>query len=258
MRLLRALSVQLRQLISWQLALCGVMSALVTELSVSGFIADFLTGKASFTTVWFLSNMTGANLLTLFILPTLPFAMSLSLDWESHAVPYWVAREGIATYTVSKLLASALAGFMTVGLGLILFILVNGTYMPWYSTCSSVDYETLFEEGHILVGWSCYILHKSLSGAIIGMLGMFMSILVPNRFVAISAPIAIHLTVSRVMPTHLISPVSIWHPVNWIESIHHTVSPGLTLLEKLLLTIGFCVAMCIVGCIRMKRRMERV
>lgn len=257
MKFLRAFQVQFRQMLSWQLALCGVLGALMMELSVAGLIADFLSGRSPHTSVWSLANFTGANLLTLFVLPTLPFAMSLSQDWESHAAPYWVVREGIACYAVSKLLASALAGFLTVGLGLGLFVLANGTYMPWYYSCTSVDYEALFEAGHIFQGWACFILHKALSGGLIGALGMFLSILVPNRFVAVSAPLAIHLTVLRVIPTQLISPISIWHPINWVESIHHTAVPGLTLLEKFLLTAGFCALMCAGGYLCMKRRMER-
>lgn len=256
MKLLRAIWVQLRQMFSWQLALCGFLGALMMELSVAGLIADHISGKNPDPDVWYLINSTGANLLTLFVLPTLPFAMSLSQDWEARATPYWAAREGIARYTVSKLLASAMAGFLTVGLGLTLFVLVNGTYLPWFHSCTSVDYEALFESGHIFLGWLCYILHMSLSGALIGALGMFMSILVPNQFVAISAPLAIHLTVLRVIPTDLISPISIWHPTNWVEGIHYTASPGVTLLGKFLLTAGFCVLMCGFGCICMKRRME--
>lgn len=257
MKLLRALWVQLRQMLSWQLGLCGALAALMTELSVAGIIADHISGRASYTSVWYLANSSGAGLLTLFVLPALPFAMSLAQDWDSRALPYWAAREGIARYTVSKLLASALAGFLTVALGLTLFVLANGTYLPWFASCSGVDYEALFESGHILLGWTCYILHMSLSGALIGALGMFMSIIVPNRFVAVSAPLAIHLTVLRVIPTDLISPISVWHPVNWVEGIHCTFSPSLTLLQKLLLTAGFCVLMCGLGCVCMKRRLER-
>ena len=78
----------------------------------------------------------------------------------------------------------------------------------------------------------------------------------PNQFVAVSAPLAIHLTVMRVIPTEHISPISIWHPVNWVESVHCTFSPWLTLLGKFLLTAGFCGLMCIAGCVCMKRRLE--
>lgn len=256
MKFLRAFRVQLCQALSWPVALCGLLTALLMELSVAGLIADHIFGRVSYTSVWYLINSTGTNLLTLFVLPTLPFAMSLARDWDSRALPYWTVRAGIARYTVSKLLASSLAGFLTVALGLTLFVLANGTFLPWFASCTSVDYEAVFESGHIFLGWACYILHMSLSGALIGALGMFMSILVPNQFVAISAPLAIHLTVLRVMPTHLISPISIWHPVNWVESIHYTAVPGLTLLGKFLLTAGFCGLMCGLGCVCMKRRME--
>lgn len=250
MKFLRSFAVQLRQALSWQLALCVLLFAVVTELTVAGIIA---MGQVN---VWRLAQFSGANLMTLFILPALPFAMTLMGDWDSRAAPYWVVREGLGRYTVSKLLASAAAGFLTVGLGLAVFVLINGMFFPWYGSCSGEDYEILFDGGHIFLGWLYYILHMALSGAVIGALGMFMSIIVPNRFVAISAPLAIHLTIMRIVPTELISPISIWHPVNWIEGMHCTFSPFLTLMEKFLLAAGFCALMCIAGCILMKRRLE--
>ncbi len=256
MKFLQALYVQIRQALSWPVALCGLFTALMMELSVAGIIAGYFSGLDPYVNVWYLVNSNGAALLTLFVAPALPFAMSLARDWDSRAVPYWTVREGIARYTVSKLLASAAAGLLTVGLGLTLFVLGNGMFLPWFKSCSGVDYEALFEEGHIFLGWISYILHMSLSGALIGALGMFMSILVPNQFVAVSAPLAIHLTVMRVIPTEHISPISIWHPVNWVESVHCTFSPWLTLLGKFLLTAGFCGLMCIAGCVCMKRRLE--
>lgn len=256
MKFLRALLVQLRQAFSWPLALCGLLMALMTELSVAGILANYFSGRDPYVNVWYLAQFNGASLLTLFVLPALPFSMSLARDWDSRALPYWAAREGVGRYTVSKLLASALAGLLTVGLGLTLFVLGNGMFLPWFQPCASVDYEAVFLEGRIFTGWLCYILHMSLSGALVGALGMFMSILAPNPFVAVSAPLAIHLTVMRVIPTELISPISIWHPVNWVESVHCTQSPWRTLLEKLLLTAGLCGLMCIAGRLRMKRRLE--
>ncbi len=252
MKFLRAVYVQLRQALSWPLALCAVLYAVMSELSVAGLIAM----GPQLITVWNLAQSNGSSLLTLFILPTLPFAMSIAMDWDSRAVPYWVAREGAGRYTVSKLLVSALSGFLTVGLGLIIFVLANGAFFPWYRSCSGADYEQLFEGGHIFLGWLGYILHMSLSGALIGALGMLTSIFVPNRFVAVSAPLAIHLTVLRIMPTELISPISVWYPTNWVEGIHCTLSPWRTLIEKLLITAGFCILMCIGGCICMRRRLE--
>ena len=80
MKFLRAFRVQLCQALSWPVALCGLLTALLMELSVAGLIADHISGRVSYTSVWYLINSTGTNLLTLFVLPTLPFAMSLARD----------------------------------------------------------------------------------------------------------------------------------------------------------------------------------
>ncbi len=252
MRFVRAFAVQLRQALSWPLLLCGVLVAMVMELGAAGMIAQW----GSINTVWGLVTSSGFPHMTLFVLPTLPFAMSLMRDWDSHAVPYWALRQGVCVYTTAKLLVCALSGCLTVGLGLILFVLVNGSFMPWFLSCSSCDYEMLFVQGHIFLGWFGYILHMALSGALTAALGMFMSILVPNRFVAVAAPLAIHLTVTRILPTNLISPTSIWHPHNWVMFTHYTGAPWQTLFDKFLLTAGFCGLMCVAGSLAVKRRME--
>ncbi len=85
MKFLQALYVQIRQALSWPVALCGLLTALMMELSVAGIIAGYFSGLDPYVNVWYLVNSNGAALLTLFVAPALPFAMSLARDWDSRA-----------------------------------------------------------------------------------------------------------------------------------------------------------------------------
>ena len=56
------------------------------------------------------------------ILPALSYSVTLPLEWESRATPYWIARTGTAPYVVSKMIAGATAGALTLAIGMGLFI----------------------------------------------------------------------------------------------------------------------------------------
>ena len=102
MKFLRMLCVQLRQMLSWKLFVYGAVFALVQTGGALGFMT-----RDEFTSVWYivyLGTTTGMSFLTLYILPTLLFSMSLQQDWENHATPYWTVRAGVSNYTVAKLL----------------------------------------------------------------------------------------------------------------------------------------------------------
>lgn len=250
------LRVQIQQMLSWKLLLYGVVFALVQTGGAIGFMS-----RDEFVSVWyitFLGTTTGMSFLTLYILPTMPFAMTLQLDWENHAVPYWVIRSGVGVYTVAKLLASALAGFITVSNGLILVILsLRIAQYPWFVLAvGDTGYESLMMSGNVLGGYAGYVLHYALSGAIVGMFGMFVTVYVPNPYAAIAAPLSLHLTLSRLLNNSPTSVISIWHTNNWIANIHIASTAGQTLLEKFLFTVALCTIMCIAAVIRMQRRMQ--
>ena len=131
MKFLRMLCVQLRQMLSWKLFVYGAVFALVQTGGALGFMT-----RDEFTSVWYivyLGTTTGMSFLTLYILPTLLFSMSLQQDWENHATPYWTVRAGVSNYTVAKLLTGAAAGFLTVGIGLLLWIFaLRAAQYPWF------------------------------------------------------------------------------------------------------------------------------
>ena len=124
MRMIHALSVQLRQVFSWKLLSCILVFAGVQGLAISGLI--YVTPDPSALYYYVLSTTSGTTYLTFYVLPTIPFSMSLAQEWDAHATPYWVIRSGGGVYTFSKLMGGAMAGFFTVGGGSLLFLVVAG------------------------------------------------------------------------------------------------------------------------------------
>ena len=256
MKFLRMLCVQLRQMLSWKLFVYGAVFALVQTGGALGFMT-----RDEFTSVWYivyLGTTTGMSFLTLYILPTLLFSMSLQQDWENHATPYWTVRAGVSNYTVAKLLTGAAAGFLTVGIGLLLWIFaLRAAQYPWFvDAVGDTGYEAALLNGSIFAGFAGYILHYALSGAVIGMFGMFITVFIQNAYAGVAAPLSLHLTLSRLLSNTPTSPTSVWHLNNGVVSIHTAPTAGQTLLEKLLLTLLLCTVMCIAAAEHMKRRME--
>ena len=251
-RLLRA---QLHQVFSWKLFVYCVVFCVIQMTGIAGLI------DRDASSVWYLVNIsfsTGITYLSVYILPTIPFSTTLATDWNSRATPYWAVRCGINRYSCVKLLSAAVAGFMVVFFGLLFLILFLGISMPWYSCDTPLNsYDSLFQENAPLIGWLCFLTHHGMSGAFIGMLGMFLTIYMNDAFVAISAPLSIFLLLTRMLNNARFQTDSIFWPSNWTTGIHSAGSPGQTLLEKAIVTFLLCGFMCATGAVKMNRRMKR-
>ena len=90
MRMIHALSVQLRQVLSWKLLSCILVFAGVQGLAISGLMAATPNPTALY--YYVLSTTSGTTYLTFYVLPAIPFSMSLAQEWATHATPYWVIR----------------------------------------------------------------------------------------------------------------------------------------------------------------------
>ena len=64
----------------------------------------------------------GTFLLTLCILPVLPYSMAYAADHRAQAVWLWSVRIGIARYAVSKFIAAVAMGMLAYILGMALFL----------------------------------------------------------------------------------------------------------------------------------------
>ena len=252
------LKVQIRQMFHWKLFACALAFAIIQIGGAAGAII-----QREYVSVWYMAQVSmssGAFYVTYFILPVIPFSMTLAQDMEAHATPYWLVRGGVRSYVLCKLIVSALAGALTIGLGWVLFIFANCFSVPMFGTGTACEYDALFQSGRIAAGWLYYILHFALSGALVGMFSTFLTIFISNPVAAVAMPLSIFLTLVRLanglasdMDSH-----SILYPYSWISNIHHAPTPDQVLLEKAILVTVFCALMCLFGYMAMKRRVERV
>src|SRR5690625_6619081 len=81
------------------------------------------------------------------ILPLFAFSTTFASEWSQRATSFWIVRAGIRNYATSKVIVSALPGFLTTAVGLNLFFLLMRIKLPIFSTPSTGDaYATLLEQ----------------------------------------------------------------------------------------------------------------
>ncbi|CCX36856.1 putative uncharacterized protein [Clostridium sp. CAG:1013] len=256
MRIVHALSVQLRQVCSWKLLSCMLIFAVVQGIAISGLM--YATPDPSALYYYVLSTTSGTTYLTFYVLPTIPFSMSLAQEWDAHATPYWIIRSGGGVYTFSKLAGGAAAGFLTVGGGSLLFLISAGIIAGNFGPSEGIDtiYQSLMEQGQVMWALFLFILHNALSGATIGMLGTFFTILFHNQFVGVAAPLSFYLLLTRLLTGFPIAENSVYWPSSWFSAIHVGDSAYQVFGEKVLITVILCGVMCLVGILVMKRRLR--
>ena len=241
-----------RALLSWRFLLCifgftGIMLA-----AVSGFYSHA-------TSVWYLLYYSikgsGTASLLLCVIPVLPFAVKFATEWEDSAVSFWIIRTGVTRYTLSKIIVSAVSGFLTIAGSIVLFILVLRLWYPLFSKSITSDiYNTLMEQGYVIKGLLSFTIHVGLSGVLTAVCAMWVSTYLPNRFVVAAAPVVLHFTLLR-MTSGLELPGYLY-PTNWVEGIYYTASPVGTLMIKLTTVLVVCTILCIAATLQMKRRIS--
>jgi hypothetical protein len=84
---------------------------------------------------------------------------------------------------------------------------------------------------------------------------MWISVYIPNRFVAAASPVVLQFTLTRFtsgreLPGYL-------NPILWFDGIYDVGSPFATLLIKLTTVLVLCSLMGIAATVQMKRRVSR-
>ncbi|AEE96628.1 hypothetical protein [Mahella australiensis] len=244
-----------RALLSWRFLLSSSGVSCIMLGAVSGLLR-----KSDFSSIWYFMYLSmggsGTASIILSIIPVFTFAISFAIEWEEKAVYFWIVRAGIIRYTISKIVVSAISGFLTVVVGMILFIVI---LMPWFPlfAISSTDYsyEILMGQGYVLLGMLLYIAHFGFTGALMAVCAMWISVYIPNRFVAAASPVVLQFTLTRFtsgreLPGYL-------NPILWFDGIYDVGSPFATLLIKLTTVLVLCSLMGIAATVQMKRRVSR-
>ena len=194
----------------------------------------------------------GTLILIVCILPIFPYATVYATEWEEQATGFWMVRTGIRNYSLCKIFASALTGFLTVAIGLLLFVLIMLVNMPLFSSSSTGDaYEVLLLSGSPVKYLFYFIAHHSFTGALIAVTALWVSTFVPNKFVAVAAPLVLSF-VAQLITTTLDIPQYL-KITTIVQGVYNAGSPASSLILKMVTVAVLCLLMGF-GIVRQIRR----
>ena len=250
MRWIRVLREQLARAVAGKMLPAAGCIAFLHTLSAVGFIQD------TDADVWYVaynSMSTGITFFTIYLLPTLVFSASAAEEMDNHAAFFWTIRTGIVEYTAAKILAAAIAGFMTVLLGFALYIGGLRIFLPAFvSGCSTSPYELMMKSGSVGKGLLLFAVDIALSGAVTACFGMVCSFFIMSRYTAVAAPVMLYLTFSRLadamkLPEYL---NAAW----WMHQVEAAPDAGAAVIRKVIVSLSVIVLMGAAGVYRVYRR----
>jgi hypothetical protein len=193
MRRMSILQIDLkRAFLSWRF-LFSTVGIAITMLVSSTYL--LFTGLPSAYQVYSAAmGRSGSELLTLILLPLLPYSLSFAADWNAHAIPYWTVRVGARKYCASRLLASALSAWAAVFLGLWLFVLLLLPFFPLHIyEASGGAYGCFLQEGRQELFFLFEFAHQAFTSLFFSSLAILVSACVPDPFLSLAFPFGFYL-----------------------------------------------------------------
>lgn len=241
-----------RACLSIKLILCIIGVSLILFAASSGQI-EFASDA-----LYLLSIAVGGSgsiIMITGILPVFAYATTFANEWESHITGFWMVRSGVSNYTISKYLITGFTGFLATGLGMTLFLLIMLLFFPLFNTFTTGDaYESLLLNNQPVLYAVYFIIHYSLSAALMSATAFWVSTLIPNIYTTIAAPLVIYFTLHRIvgqmgLPHYL-------QPVNWIEGIYNAGSASTSLIVKIITVLILCLLMGIASIKHVRRLVQ--
>lgn len=226
-----------------------------TMIIMSGAIVGLISPTAS---VWYLLNkaIVGSGVVSLLIcvVPIIPYASSLAEEYETNMIKYYTIRTGTAAYLINKMIVSFISGFVTMFLSQLLFLLIFVKFFPLFHTPHTYyAYEQLMLNGEVMKGLIMFMSHMSLSGALMAVIAVFVSTIVPNKFAAVSVPVIVYFTCSRIFNFGTNVPKFLL-PSYLIEGVVGIENPVMELMIKFFTILILSVFAVVLGYIGLKRR----
>ena len=142
-------------------------------------------------------DLNSSYIVLLGIVPIFPYALSLIQEWNEHATPFWMIRTGVTAYTVAKLVAVALSGFLTVFLGMILYIVVQHIFLPWGDMTNTFSRYNEASDS-IFIYFLLVASHKGASAMLVAVCALWITTYFSSAYAAIIAPNALYWIVMRI------------------------------------------------------------
>ena len=250
MRMIRSIKLQVKRSIMGKMLPVAVSIAILHALSAYGFMRE--------SDVWYTvynSMSTGITFFTIYLLPTMVFSASVAEEIDNHAVRFWTIRSGIVEYTVSKIIAASIAGFLAVFLGIALYIGLLDLFLPIYKWQSSTSpYEVMIEAGAAGKGLLLFTIDVALSGAVTACFGMVCSFFILSRYTAVGAPMMLYLTLSRF--TDSLNLPEYLNAAFWMHQVDVAPSAEAAVMKKLMVSFSVIIILGSLGVFRMYRRFQ--
>ena len=242
----------LKQSVNRKLCFC----VLFTTLIMCGAIVGLMDSTTA--SVWYLLDkaIVGSGVVSLMIcvIPIIPYAISLAEEYETGMMKYYTIRTGRTSYLTNKIIVSFVSGFMTMFLSQVLFVLIFVQFFPLFNTSRTYyAYDQLMQNGEVIKGFVMYMTHMSLSGALMAVIAVFVSTIIPNKFAAVSLPVVIYFTLSRIFHVGGNLPKFLM-PAYLIESVVGMENPVMELTLKFITVIVLSASVIVFGNIGLKRR----
>lgn len=225
-----------RAVFSWRF-LCSAMGVTAAMfIAIAGMLTD------NHVSIWYLMDLSiqgsGIDSMTKCILPVFAFGLSYASEWEQKAQRFWLVRAGADAYAFSKVAVSFLSGFLTIFVGIGLFIVILLPFYPFYLPWSDSLYELLAAEGRVLAGLLLYMTHHGLTGGLTAVCSMWFSTVMPNRFAAAAAPFVLYFALRRI--TERMGLPGYLSPTYWVSGVYYAETAAQTIAIKLATTIVLC------------------
>ena len=141
----------------------------------------------------------GSDILTVAVLPVLPYSVSFASDLSARAYPFWCVRCGAARWCRSRLITALVSAWLTCFLGYWLFVAVLLPFRPITGTVGgSGPYGVYLQSGKQAMFFLFEFSHIAFSASLCAVAAVLASALIPSSFAAASIPAALYLAAQAV------------------------------------------------------------
>ena len=196
----------------------------------------------------------GTFLMTICILPTIPYSASYASDYNTKATRQWSIRCGIVQYSASKFIVAVISGMLTYLMSMIMFSVIASFKLPLFDSIVTGDtYVQLLTDGKPLQYLCCYMVHYALSAALMAGCAFFVTTLIPNAFMATAVPVVIYFLYLRIC--NFVAMPEAFNAVNLIQLICPADTPAQTMLAKLVPVSSILSVLCFLSILSIRRRL---
>ncbi len=137
----------------------------------------------------------------LVVFSALPFAANFAEEWDSRVTVHCVSRKGVRKYAAANIFFCFVTAMLTVFLGMMLFCGIYSFFVPFYlpgGNSYSFIFGKFLSNGHGEIFLTLMILVYAVSCAMWAVMGMLLSALIPNKYVAVCSPFAACYVIERI------------------------------------------------------------